>query len=381
MPGDVVLLRVGTSSRRTSGSPGRSDSLLDRSVLTGESVPEPAKHRADPATAALATTERGVLGHERGRRAVAKASSSRPAADRGRPDRRQPGRPRTPPVAAPARAGSARPHPAGRGDRAHRDHDRARLRPWQPARRQPAGRHLGGHRRDPRGAARPAGRDPRAGCVPAPPAGRPRASPERRGDPWRGRPGHHRQDRHADPEPAGRGVGVARSTVRSATPMPGSRLLTDALRAEDDAWDHAEGIGTELVHPRPRRAAVEAAGGDAVAGPRGVARDRARRPTAGRTRSPRPVATRARRDLAARARRRPSLDVARHADGPDRAAWHAAIEAATAGRQARARSRARRDGRAGAAMVALIGFADPLAAGDRGCMPTPRTRRASRSSS
>ena len=54
VPGDVVLLRVGdvvpADIRLT-----RIDRLvLDRSVLTGESVPEPAKTAPDPATAALA---------------------------------------------------------------------------------------------------------------------------------------------------------------------------------------------------------------------------------------------------------------------------------------------------------------------------------------
>ncbi len=77
----------------------------------------------------------------------------------------------------------------------------------QDAGRDDPRRHLGRDRRDPRGAADPPRGRPRAGCLPAPQAGRARAPAQRRGVARRRRPDHHRQDRDADPQPARRGLG------------------------------------------------------------------------------------------------------------------------------------------------------------------------------
>jgi Ca2+-transporting ATPase len=135
-------------------------------------------------------------------------------------------------------------------------------------------------------------------------------------------------------------------------------ILTDALRAEDDAWGHAEGIGTSSFTAALRRA-VEAAGGDA-------------RPDPAELLDAEPVddgrpftTTTARRDgrIETLSLGAPEAvaDLVLGAEGPERAAWHAAIEAATAAGE-RVVGLARQEGGAGE-MVALIGFADPLRAG------------------
>jgi Ca2+-transporting ATPase len=141
---------------------------------------------------------------------------------------------------------------------------------------------------------------------------------------------------------------------------PARRLavLVDALRAEDDAWGHTEGIGTSSFTTALRRA-VEAAGGDAwpdrqdlldtqpLDDRRPFTRTTARR--AGSTETlwlgaPEAVA-----------------DLVLGSDGPERRAWHEAIEATTAAGE-RVVGLARRTSES-PTMVALIGFADPLRPG------------------
>jgi Ca2+-transporting ATPase len=136
-------------------------------------------------------------------------------------------------------------------------------------------------------------------------------------------------------------------------------IITDALRAEDDAWGHAEGIGTSSFTGSLRRA-VEAAGGDGSPDPADLL-------AADPVTDGRPfTSTTARRDgrvetLLLGAPEAVADEVLGR-DGPERAAWHAAIEAATAAGE-RVVGLARRDADGGARMVALIGFADPLRPG------------------
>jgi Ca2+-transporting ATPase len=136
-------------------------------------------------------------------------------------------------------------------------------------------------------------------------------------------------------------------------------VLTDALRAEDDAWGHTDGIGTSSFTTALRQA-VEAAGGDAwpdrqdllatepLDDRRPFTRTTARR--AGSTETlwlgaPEAVA-----------------DLVLGPDGRERLAWHEAIEAATAAGE-RVVGLARRVSDGVPTMVALIGFADPLRPG------------------
>jgi Ca2+-transporting ATPase len=145
-------------------------------------------------------------------------------------------------------------------------------------------------------------------------------------------------------------------------------LLTDALRAEDDAWGHGDGIGIGSF-TRALANAVEEAGGDARPDPRDLI---AAEPIA----EGRPwTATIARRDgeeetliLGA-----PEA-VADHVlgrDGADRRAWHRRIEAVTANGE-RVVGLARRDGEDAAHFEALIGFADPLRPGIADSMAAAR---------
>ena len=157
--------RPATSSRPTSGSPGPIACSLDRSVLTGESIPEAARGRARSAGgAARRAAARSPTPGRASSAAAARASSSRsaPATEFGRI------------AGGLAHAASAAGRPLQRElDRlvrillvvaigAHRVHDRARVHPRPRARREHPGRDLGGDRRDPRGAAGPARGDPRA---------------------------------------------------------------------------------------------------------------------------------------------------------------------------------------------------------------------------
>jgi Ca2+-transporting ATPase len=134
-------------------------------------------------------------------------------------------------------------------------------------------------------------------------------------------------------------------------------LLGTALRAEDDAWGHAEGIGTGSF-TRALARAVEAGGGDARPDPADLI---ATEPVDDR----RPYAsTTARQDgrvetliLGAP---EAVADLALGADGAERAAWHERIEAVTASGE-RVLGLARwEDTDEGLRMLALIGFADPI---------------------
>jgi Ca2+-transporting ATPase len=139
------------------------------------------------------------------------------------------------------------------------------------------------------------------------------------------------------------------------------RILTDALRAEDDAWGHEDGIGTGSF-TTALRAAVAAAGGDAWPDPSTLL---AARPvdddhpytstTATRVGTTETLLLGAPEAVA---------DLALGRDGPERRAWHRAIEAATDAGQ-RVVGLARREADGPLVMVALIGFADPLREGIR----------------
>ena len=115
VPGDVVLIRAGDivpADLRLTVTAGLA---IDRSVLTGESVPEPASVAADPPGAALVERRsmafagtNVVRGARRGRRRRDRA------ADRDRQDRGDARRRGATALAAPARARPARPDPARR---------------------------------------------------------------------------------------------------------------------------------------------------------------------------------------------------------------------------------------------------------------------------
>jgi P-type Ca2+ transporter type 2C len=138
-------------------------------------------------------------------------------------------------------------------------------------------------------------------------------------------------------------------------------LLTWALRAEDDAWGHREGIGTSSFTKALARA-VEAGGGDPHPDPDDLI---ATEPV----QDGRPfVLTTARQDgrvetliLGAP---EAVADFALGADGSERTAWHDRIEAATAGGE-RVIGLAREDDAGRGHMLALVGFADPLRPGIR----------------
>ena len=142
---------------------------------------------------------------------------------------------------------------------------------------------------------------------------------------------------------------------------PGRRLalLGDALRAEDDAWAHAQEIGTSSFTQALRRA-VEAGGGDATPDPAELESTQpadADRPYSSTT---------ARRDgvretLVLGAPEAVADLVAWLADD-ERRRWHAQVEAATA-RGERVVGLARMTAGAAARLEAVIGFADPLRPG------------------
>ena len=225
-----------TSSPPTCASIRVDRLLVDRSILTGESVPESGAVEPDPASAplaerhALAYAGTSVVGGRGEGIVVATGAATEVGRIAGGLGPR--GRRRSP---LQARAGPPRPDPPRRRDRADRHRHGPRVRPRPDGRREPARRHLRGDRGDPRGAADPARGHPRPRRVPAPQARRPRPAAERRGDPRRDRPDRHRQDRHADPEPAGGRLGP---DAGGPVDDPDRRLaiLLDALRAEDDAW-------------------------------------------------------------------------------------------------------------------------------------------------
>ena len=136
-------------------------------------------------------------------------------------------------------------------------------------------------------------------------------------------------------------------------------LLVDALRAEDDAWAHAQEIGTSSFTQALRRG-VEAAGGDGTPDPADLV-------------STQPVED-ARPYSSTTARRAGAVetlilgapeaiaDLVPDLATGDRDRWHAGIEAATA-RGERVVGLARDIDAAGLRLAAIIGFADPLRPG------------------
>jgi Ca2+-transporting ATPase len=138
-------------------------------------------------------------------------------------------------------------------------------------------------------------------------------------------------------------------------------LLTDALRAEDDAWRHADGDGVSSFTLALARA-VEAVGGD-------VHPDPAELVSVEPVEDGRPyTATTSRRhgtlETVVAGAPETVADVALGPSGGERAAWHAAIEAA-AGRGERVIGVAGRTGDGPWRMEGLIGFADALRPGIR----------------
>jgi Ca2+-transporting ATPase len=139
-------------------------------------------------------------------------------------------------------------------------------------------------------------------------------------------------------------------------------LLAAALRAEDDAWGHGEGIGTSSFTKSLSRA-VEAAGGDSHPNPDDLI-------AAEPVEDGRPfTSTTAHRDgrIETLMLGAPEAvaDLVLGVDGPERTAWHDRIEAVTASGE-RVVGLARHDDAAQSAdMLALIGFADPLRPGIR----------------
>ena len=140
-----------------------------------------------------------------------------------------------------------------------------------------------------------------------------------------------------------------------------ARVLSDALRAEDDAWGHADGIGTSSF-TTALRSAVEAAGGDAWPDPAELIETHP-------VEDGRPFAS----TTTCRAGRVERLllgapeavaDVVLGSEGLERRAWHDAIEAATEAGE-RVVALARSDDGGALRMTALIGFADPLRPGIR----------------
>ncbi|HET9613503.1 MAG TPA: HAD-IC family P-type ATPase, partial [Candidatus Limnocylindrales bacterium] len=136
-------------------------------------------------------------------------------------------------------------------------------------------------------------------------------------------------------------------------------LLERALRAEDDAWAHREGIGTSSF-TRALARAVDAAGGNARPDPADLIE-------ATPVDDGRPYATTTARstvgiETLVLGAPEAVADLALGSDGDERARWHAAIEAGTAAGQ-RVVGLARRVDDGSWSMEALIGFADPLRAG------------------
>jgi Ca2+-transporting ATPase len=155
---------------------------------------------------------------------------------------------------------------------------------------------------------------------------------------------------------------------RVTDPTPSRVLLTDALRAEDDAWEHASGIGTSSFTQALARA-VGAAGGDTQPDPGDLV---ATEPVDDR----RPyTSTTARRDghietlfLGAP---EAVLDLDRATPTNDRRRWLWLIQEATA-RGERVVGLARRRDRDPIWMEALVGFADPLRPGIAEAMAAAR---------
>jgi magnesium-transporting ATPase (P-type) len=145
------------------------------------------------------------------------------------------------------------------------------------------------------------------------------------------------------------------------------RLLLEALRAEDDAWVRTEGTSPGSFTTALARA-IEAADGDAALDPAHLLDAQ---PVEGgkplsRTRSRGPAGIE---ELAIGA---PEVVLALVSPPPDEwAAWHSAIESRAATGE-RLVALARRTEREGWSMRALIGFADPLREGIREALETAR---------
>ena len=136
-------------------------------------------------------------------------------------------------------------------------------------------------------------------------------------------------------------------------------LLGAALRAEDDAWDHADGIGTGSF-TTALRTAVDAEGGEAWPDPTVLIE--ARPVDEGRPYTTTTAIRDGRHETLMLGAPEALADLAVGRDGPERRAWSAAIETATAAGQ-RVVALARSDDRDGMSLEALIGFADPLRPG------------------
>ena len=130
VPGDIVLLRGGDIVPADLRLLRTDRIVIDRSVLTGESVPEPATAEADRVDAPLASRRAMayagtsvVAGRGEGVVTAVGAGSEvgRIAGGLGSRERR-----RSP---LQTRARSTGSDPAGRGDRSHRDRHRSRVRP------------------------------------------------------------------------------------------------------------------------------------------------------------------------------------------------------------------------------------------------------------
>jgi Ca2+-transporting ATPase len=154
---------------------------------------------------------------------------------------------------------------------------------------------------------------------------------------------------------------VADAAGRIDDPARRLAVLVDALRAEDDAWQQADGAGVGSF-TRALARAVEEAGGDAMLDPGDLVRAEPfdeRRPY---------TSTTARRGSVVETliigAPEAVADVALGQAGPDRESWHAAIEEA-ASRGERVVAVARRPHGSGWRMAALVGFADPLRSGIR----------------
>ena len=261
VPGDVVLLSGGDvvpADLRLF----RVDRLqLDRSVLTGESIPEQGRTEPDAGDSDLADRRSIAYGGTSvvGGRGEGIVVAIGPATELGRISGGL-DRSRSAAIAAPGRARPARPHPPVGRDRADRDRHVAGVHPGPGRGRDDPRRHLRRDRRDPRGAADPPRGRPRAGCLPPPQAGRARPPAERGGVPRRDRPDHHRQDRDADPQPARRGIGPDPGRPGRGRRRPVGDPARCAPRGGGRLGDRWR-LAAQLVHPL-----ADAGGGGGRAG-------------------------------------------------------------------------------------------------------------------
>ena len=153
--GDVVLLSGGDVVPADMRITRSERLLLDRSVLTGESVPEPGRVEPDPALRAPGRPAcPRLFGHERRRRPRRRDRRGHGPRHRGRANCRQPGVSRTAPQSVAARTGPPGADPAGGCHRVDRLRDRALAscadirwaRTSSPASRPPLPRYPRSHR-------------------------------------------------------------------------------------------------------------------------------------------------------------------------------------------------------------------------------------------